>query len=76
MNRIYVYEIRVEGQLSDQWIDWFDGLTIHARLKGVTVLRGPLPDQAALFGALTKIHMLNLTLISVRRFTLPDSIKG
>jgi hypothetical protein len=72
MNRIYVYEIRVEGQLSDQWTDWFDGLSIQSQSKGITILRGPLPDQAALYGVLTKIHMLNLSLISVKRFTLPD----
>lgn len=72
MNRIYVYEIRIEGQLSDQWTDWFDGLSIQPQSKGITILRGPLPDQAALYGVLTKIHMLNLSLISVKRFTLPE----
>lgn len=73
MNRIHVYEIRIEGQLSDQWIDWFDGLSIQSQPNGITILRGLLPDQAALYGVLTKIHMLNLSLISVKRFNLPGA---
>jgi hypothetical protein len=32
-----------------------------------TILRGRLPDQAALFGVLAKVRDLNLTLIEVRR---------
>ncbi len=29
MDQPYVYEIRVEGDLTDLWSDWFDGLAIH-----------------------------------------------
>ena len=66
-----VYEIRVEGHLSDRWSDWFEGLAIRNDAGGVTILCGALPDQAALFGALMQIHTLNLTLISVNRLPLP-----
>jgi hypothetical protein len=62
-----VYEIRVEGLLSERWSDWFEGLTIQNESSGETMLRGVFIDQAALFGILTKIHALNLTLISVNR---------
>lgn len=61
------YEIRVEGHLSDRWSDWFDGLAIRNDPNGETILSGLFVDQAALFGALNKIHQLNLTLISVNR---------
>jgi hypothetical protein len=62
-----MYEIRVEGHLTDRWSDWFDRLAIRNDPNGETILSGLLVDQAALFGALTKIHALNLTLISVNR---------
>ena len=67
MNKSYVYEIRVEDCISEHWSDWFEGLTIHNDPNGGTVLSGPFVDQSALFGTLTKIHSLNLTLISVNR---------
>ena len=71
MDKHLLYEIRVEGHLTERWSDWFEGLTIHNEPSGETVLSGSFVDQAALFGMLTKIHSLNLTLISVNR--LPAS---
>lgn len=67
MDTGHVYEICVEGQLSDRWSDWFAGLAIHGVPHGRSCLRGYLPDQAALFGVLTRLHALNLVLISVTR---------
>ncbi len=67
MEKPYIYEIRVEGHLTDRWSDWFDGLAIRNEPNGETILVGLLCDQAALFGVLSKIHALNLTLISVSR---------
>lgn len=61
------YEIRVAGQLTARWSDWFDGLEILNEPNGETVLIGSFIDQAALLGTLNKIQGLNLTLISVRR---------
>lgn len=66
-----VYEIRVEGHLADRWSDWFEGLAIRSDPNGETTLTGPLTDQAALYGVLTKIHNLNLILVSVNR-SLPN----
>jgi len=71
MDTPFVYEIRVEGHLSDLWSTWFDGLTIQIEPNGDTQLTGLLCDQAALYGVLAKIHNLNLVLISVAR--LPSS---
>lgn len=67
MDTPLVYEIRVEGHLSDRWSTWFDGLTIQTEPNGDTKLTGRLSDQAALYGVLAKIHNLNLVLISVTR---------
>jgi hypothetical protein len=67
MSNSTYYEIRVEGELANNWSDWFEGLEIRAELNGEASLRGVLIDQAALFGVLNRIHSLNLVLISVQR---------
>ena len=72
MNNMYIYEIRVEGHLTDQWSDWFEGLEINNDSNGETILSGPLSDQSALLGVLNKIQALNLTFISVNRSPLEE----
>ena len=69
MDKPCVYEIRVEGHLADRWSDWFEGLAIRTDANGETKMTGLLADQAALYGVLTKIHNLNLILISVGRLS-------
>ena len=59
------YEIKISGHLDPGWSDWFAGMKL-AHLEGnVTLLSGPLVDQAALHGVLERIRDLNLSLISV-----------
>lgn len=69
-----VYEIRVQGHLSEIWADWFEGLTIERLDNGETVLSGCIIDQAALMGILNKIHRLNLTLHGVREMNSKEFI--
>jgi hypothetical protein len=64
------YEIRVDSVLDDQWEDWFGGLRL-SNDGTQTVIVGQLPDQPALYGLLTKIADLGLSLISVRRLDEP-----
>jgi hypothetical protein len=61
------YEIRVEGLLDQRWSDWFGGMQITTQTGGVTVISGPVADQAALHGLLAKVRDLNLPLISLCR---------
>lgn len=61
-----VYRIEVEGHLGKSWSGWFSGMTLAYRDE-VSILTGPLADQAALRGLLSKIWDLNLTLVSVTR---------
>ena len=61
------YEIRVQGHLDQHWSAWFEGLTITYEPEGNTVLRGPLPDEAALHGVLIKVRDLALPLLAVNR---------
>jgi hypothetical protein len=60
-----VYLIRVKGHLGARWERWFDGLTITREPDGITLLAGPVIDQSALHGILTRIRDLGLPLISV-----------
>jgi hypothetical protein len=60
-----LYEIRLKGHLDQRWADWFDGLTITLEDNGETLLTGPVVDQAALHGVLSKVRDLGLPLVAV-----------
>lgn len=60
-----IYQIRIKGHLSPQWMAWFDGLTILLEEEGDTLLTGPVVDQAALHGFLKKVRDLGMPLLSV-----------
>lgn len=60
------YEIRVKGELTERWSDWFDGFGIKHH-DGETILIGMVMDQSALHGLLNKIRDLGLTLVSVQK---------
>lgn len=59
------YHIRVKGHLDLSWSEWFEGLKISYEPEGISDLFGTITDQAELIGILTKIHNLNLELLSV-----------
>ncbi len=59
------YEIRFKGHLASRWAAWFEGMTLTTRSDGTTLLEGPVVDQAALHGLLTKLRDLGLPLISL-----------
>jgi hypothetical protein len=58
-------EIRVKGQLDDQWRDWFENMELKLLENGEMILSGAISDQAALMGILNKLNRLNLKLLSV-----------
>ena len=64
------YEIRVKGILDGRWTAWFEDLQVTSD-EEETVTSGPVADQAALHGLLTKVRDLGLFLISVRHLD-PD----
>ena len=59
------YEIPVKGILERQWTAWFEDLQVTSDGEE-TVISGPVADQAALHGLLTKVRDLGLFLVSVR----------
>ena len=66
------YEIRVGSLLGREWSEWFDGLEI-SHDADMTLIAGPLPDEAALHTLLGKVYDLGLALISVRRIETDDA---
>jgi hypothetical protein len=71
MTNPLLYQIQVKENLSPEWAAWFDPLTIENRPGGETVLSGALPDQAALYGMLIRIHNLGLTLVALNSVEMP-----
>lgn len=63
------YEIRFQRHLHRRWASWFDRMTVDQEADGVTILRGPVADQAALHGLLARLGDLGLPLLSVRSTT-------
>ena len=69
LDRRATYQIIIQGRLGSDWSDWFDGLNLvnksDTRGSAVTILTGPVADQAALHGLLGKIYSLGLPLLAI-----------
>jgi hypothetical protein len=66
------YEIRVQGLLDSRWAARFEGMTLHTRADGTTLIAGPVVDQAALHGLLRTLRDIGLPLLAVNRVA-PDA---
>jgi len=66
-NEQAIYQIRLQGHLSQQWTEWFRGLEITLEDDGETLLTGPVLDQSALYGLLRKVRDIGIPLVSVNR---------
>jgi hypothetical protein len=64
-----VYEIRFRGHLGAHRTQMFEGMEMAQEPGGETVLTGPVLDQAALHGILSRIRDLGVPLLSVKRLT-------
>jgi hypothetical protein len=58
-------EIRIKGQISNQWSEWFGGLTISPSGPDETLLTGCIQVQAALYGIISRLRDLGLELTLV-----------
>ncbi len=67
-----LYQIRLKGHLGREWADWFGGMAVDLTEEGDTLLTGPVPDQAALYGLLKKVRDLGLPLLAVHCVAVPD----
>ena len=63
-----VYQIKVQGRLDERWSSCFGGMALSFE-SDATILTGPVADQSALRGILSKLWDLNLVLVSVIRLS-------
>ena len=62
-----VYEIRIRSQLDAKWSRRFPDMEILPQPNGDSLIRGPVTDQAALYGLFSRLRDLGLVLVSVQR---------
>jgi hypothetical protein len=65
-----VYQIQVQGVISQHWLGYFDEMKISVEGEdgtAITTLSGQIVDQAALQGMLQKIYTLGLVLLKIER---------
>ncbi|TPV94328.1 MAG: hypothetical protein B7733_15795 [Myxococcales bacterium FL481] len=61
------YELRIEGHFASRWRSVFCPFSAKAEDGGTTVLRGAVPDQAALFGLLRTLEGAGIVLLDLRQ---------
>jgi hypothetical protein len=67
-----IYRIRIKGHLDPNWAAEFESLRLHHLDDGTTLLHGPVGDQAALHGILTRLRDLGLPLLTVQHTELEE----
>lgn len=74
---MYQTEIHIKGRLNPSWADWFEGLAVQESGQQEsgqheTILHGELPDMASVYGVISRLGSLVITLISVTCIDLSD----
>jgi hypothetical protein len=76
MDAMLHVEITVMKRIDFNWSEWFEGMTIQHTDQDETILTGTVVDQAALYGLLTKLRNLGLSLMSVNSTEALDSAEA
>jgi len=58
-------EIIVIGRIDKEWCEWLGGLAMSYAEPNQTVLTGVLADQAAVYGVISRLRDLGISLSSV-----------
>lgn len=76
LNKLSIYRIHVQGNLDENWGDYFGGLllstTNEADQVPISTLHTPLMDQAALIGLVNRLHGLGLSLLLVEHVSTEE----
>jgi hypothetical protein len=75
-NLMQKVEIRVAGQIDEQWSEWLGGLSIQHCLPNETLLSGYLADHAALYGVIARLRDLGLKLYCVHNQDVDKNSPG
>lgn len=67
LNQSPNYVIRIQGHFDQSWEAWFDDFTITCEPGGGTLLTGYIIDQPALYGLITRLQNMGITLLSVNQ---------
>ena len=69
---MYRTEIHVKGKINPAWSEWFGELQVQESTCNETILRGKLPDMAAVYGVISRLGSLVIPLVSVIGFEESD----
>ena len=58
-------KIIIKGKLDPSWADWFGEIEIQFDHVGNTILTGKLSDKSAVYGLVSRLSNLGITLISL-----------
>jgi hypothetical protein len=64
------YRIQVKGHLPEGWSEVMEHMEIICEADGNTTISGPIRDQSELYGLISRLQNLGLTLISINQ-TIP-----
>ncbi len=65
-DRMLAVEIIVIGRIDKEWCEWLGGLAVTHSGPDHTLLTGLLPDQAAVYGVISRLRDLGIPLFTVK----------
>lgn len=67
-----IYEIIIKEQIDEDWEVLFEGMEIRLLPNGETRICGDVKDQSRLYGIISQIRDLGITLVKVEKKTTGD----
>lgn len=61
-----IVEMRIKGRMDENWSKWFNDFQVTYSEADETILTGMVPDQAALYGLISKLRDLGIQLLAIK----------